>query len=132
MGFQKGNTLGRQFQKGNKAQKKSDPRVKCAKSLCKAEIAQHVSSLFAEEISIIKARLKNPKTLAFRYMLDRAIVENDTSFIKWLIEMFIGKPKQTLETEDRGKPIAQIKRPDGSIVELTWTTQETSSALVAK
>lgn len=64
--------------------------IKCAKSLSKPW-------------STLEAEIKDPNATRLEYLTTQAIANRNYKFIQWLLEMAVGRPKQTFEVEDPQK-----------------------------
>lgn len=89
------------FIKGNKIGAKGGrvPELKNERKPVRQEIIKCALSLSQPWVTI-KADLDNPKATRLEFLTAQAVSKRNYKFIQWLLEMAVGKPKQTFEVED--------------------------------
>ena len=98
------------FKAGNKAASKG-PEFKCLRAATKDEVMRCAGSL-TKPIRTLQDDIQDPSATRLAFITANAIKNNNTKYIQWLLEMAIGKPKQTVEQESKGVVHINVDKED--------------------
>lgn len=98
-----------QFQKGNKTAKghTRPPELRMKKQEIREEVVACAHSLL-KPWATLKKELEEPGRTRLEYLTGRAVSTGNTKFVQWLLEMAVGKAKNTIDFEETGKLIREL------------------------
>lgn len=109
------------FAKGNKASKLrkacTSPELRVLQTATKDEVIKCAHSLI-RPWSTLNAEVKSENGSRLAHLTAMATQRHNHKFICWLLEMAIGRPKQTVESED-----TSMERIQKLIVDLTASNE---------